>query len=61
MWKGDVERTNDGGGAKDEDVCYDAYNTVPEDALAFEGFVAHRVCVYLCVIVHRSRRESSRS
>lgn len=48
-------------GAQRDNGCYDANNTVPEDALAFEGFVAHRVCVYLSVIVHRSRRESSRS
>ena len=26
---------------------YDASNTVPEDALAFEGFVARRVWIYL--------------
>lgn len=32
-----------------------------EVRFAFEGFAAHRVCVYLSVIVHRSRRESSMS
>lgn len=34
-------------GAQKDSGCYDANNTVPRDALAFEGFVA-RLCLSFC-------------